>query len=81
MTLSAGRTVTRNKDHGTIRSEGADEGLEERVMHLEAVVESLQDYVDRGSRRSDALIDALQRKTEPGEIGEALGEDARRRGR
>ena len=59
---------------------GADEGLEERLMQLEAVVESLQDAVDRAFRRIDALIDALQHKTEPGEIAKALGEDARRRG-
>jgi hypothetical protein len=58
---------------------GADEGLEERVMQLEAVAESLQDSVGP-SRRLDALIDALQRETEPGETAKALGEDARRRG-
>jgi len=54
--------------------------LEQRVMDLEAVVEGLQDAVDRESRRFDVLIDALQRKTEPAEIAKALGEDARRRG-
>ena len=54
--------------------------LEQRVMDLEAVVEGLQDAVDRESRRFDELIDALQRKTEPAEIAKALGEDARRRG-
>jgi hypothetical protein len=59
---------------------GADERLEERLMRLEAVVEGLQDAVDRAFRRFDALIDALQRKTEPAEIAKALGEDARRRG-
>jgi len=60
--------------------QGAHERLEQRVMELEAVVEGLQDAVDRESRRFDALIDALQRKTEPAEIARALGEDARRRG-
>jgi hypothetical protein len=54
--------------------------LEERVRQLEAVVEGLQDAVHRESRRFDALIEALQRKTEPSEIAKALGEDARRRG-
>jgi hypothetical protein len=59
---------------------GADARLEERLLRLEAVVEGLQDAVDRAARRFDALIDALQRKTEPAEIAKALGEDARRRG-
>ena len=58
----------------------ADERLAERVSQLEAVVEGLQDAVHRESRRFDALIEALQRKTEPSEIAKALGEDARRRG-
>ena len=60
--------------------QNAHERLEERVAQLESVVEGLQDAVDRESRRFDALIDALQRKTEPAEIAKALGEDARRRG-
>ena len=60
--------------------QGAHARLEQRVMELEAVVEGLQDAVHRESRRFDALIDALQRKTEPAEIARALGEDARRRG-
>ena len=50
------------------------------MAQLESVVEGLQDAVHRESRRFDALIDALQRKTEPAEIAKALGEDARRRG-
>jgi chaperonin cofactor prefoldin len=58
----------------------ANERLEERVARLESVVEGLQDAVHRESRRFDALIDALQRKTQPAEIAKALGEDARRRG-
>ena len=58
----------------------AHERLEERVAQLESVVEGLQDAVHRESLRFDALIDALQRKTEPAEIAKALGEDARRRG-
>ena len=60
--------------------QSAHERLEERVAQLESVVEGLQDAVHRESRRFDALIDALQRKTEPAEIAKALGEDARRRG-
>ena len=62
------------------QSQSAHERLEERVAQLESVVEGLQDAVHRESLRFDALIDALQRKTEPAEIAKALGEDARRRG-
>ena len=58
----------------------AEQRLEGRVRQLEAVVEGLQDALYRESERFDALIEALQRKTEPGEIAKALGDDARRRG-
>ena len=58
----------------------AQQRLEERVQHLETVVEGLQDAVDRESRRFDTLIEALERKTDPAEMARLLGEDARRRG-
>ncbi|MET0684868.1 MAG: hypothetical protein ABW060_06100 [Solirubrobacteraceae bacterium] len=57
-----------------------EQRLEERVRQLETVVEGLQDAVHRESERFDALIEALERKTEPAQIAKALREDARRRG-
>ena len=62
-TTLSGRSSRGTRTMEPSEARGADERLEERVMQLEAVVESLQDSVDRASRRFDALIDALQRKT------------------
>ena len=54
--------------------------LEERVTHLEAMIEGLQDAVDRDSRRTHEELDALRRRTEPSEISRALSRDQRERG-
>jgi protoporphyrinogen oxidase len=54
--------------------------LRTRMDALESLVEGLQDAVHRESIRYDALIDALQKKTEPSEIARALSDDARKRG-
>jgi hypothetical protein len=55
-------------------------GLEERVAHLEALVEGLQDAVHREAQRHDRRIADIERKTEPEELARALSADARRRG-
>lgn len=54
--------------------------LEERVTHLESMIEGLQDAVDRDSRRTHEELDALRRRTEPSEISRALSRDQRERG-
>jgi vacuolar-type H+-ATPase subunit I/STV1 len=54
--------------------------LEERLQHLEALVEGLQDALHRESMRHDERIAELERKTEPEELAKALSADARRRG-
>jgi hypothetical protein len=54
--------------------------LEERVAHLEALVEGLQDAVHRDSVRHDERMTELERKTQPETVAKALSEDARRRG-
>jgi hypothetical protein len=54
--------------------------LEERVAHLEALVEGLQDAVHRDSVRHEARMSELERKTDPAELAKALSDDARRRG-
>jgi hypothetical protein len=54
--------------------------LEERVMHLEAAFEGLQDSMYRETQRIDEAIAELHRKTEPHAMSQALSADARRRG-
>jgi uncharacterized coiled-coil protein SlyX len=56
------------------------ERLEQRVSHLEELVEGLQDAVHRESVRRDDETTRLQRRTEPQELARALSEDARKRG-
>jgi hypothetical protein len=54
--------------------------LEERIEHLEDIVEGLQDAVHREAVRHGKQIAGLKAKTEPGEISRALSRDARERG-
>jgi hypothetical protein len=54
--------------------------LEQRVAHLERLLEGFQDSVYRESERHDKLITELQVQVEPGAISAALAEDARKRG-
>jgi hypothetical protein len=54
--------------------------LEQRLQHLEALVEGLQDAVHRDSTRHDERMAELERKTEPEALAKALSDDARRRG-
>jgi hypothetical protein len=63
-------------------SEAADpiQALEQRVTHLEAMIEGLQDAVHRESQRTREQLDDLRHRTEPGEISRALSRDARERG-
>jgi hypothetical protein len=56
------------------------EALEERVDQLEALLEGLQDAVYRESIREGGRIGALEKRTEPSEISQALNRDARERG-
>jgi hypothetical protein len=54
--------------------------LQERVQHLETLVEGLQDSVHRETTRQEQRMLDLERKTEPDALAKALSEDARRRG-
>jgi uncharacterized coiled-coil protein SlyX len=56
------------------------EVLEERVHHLEAMLEGLQDAVDRQVTMHAEQIAALRKRTEPAEMARALSDDARKRG-
>jgi CRP-like cAMP-binding protein len=51
-----------------------------RLDALEAMVEGLQDSVDREARRHEERLSELARRLEPGELARTLSEDARRRG-
>ena len=54
--------------------------LERRVLHLEELLEGLQDAVHRESVRRDDEAARLQRQMAPREMARALSDDARKRG-
>ena len=54
--------------------------LQERVAHLEQLLEGLQDSVHRESERQGKLIADLQAQIQPGVMNAALSKDARERG-
>jgi vacuolar-type H+-ATPase subunit I/STV1 len=56
------------------------ERLERRIEHLESALEGLQDSVHRESTRHSEQIAELRHRTDPHEMAQALGKDARRRG-
>jgi hypothetical protein len=51
-----------------------------RLDGLEAMVEGLQDSVDRQTRRQDDRLDEFARQLEPGELARSISADARKRG-
>ena len=54
--------------------------LIQRVDALEAMVEGLQDSVDRQARRQDERVNELARRLEPAQLARAISDDARERG-
>jgi uncharacterized coiled-coil protein SlyX len=54
--------------------------LEERVSHLENMLEGFQDSVHREITRMNLEADQLRERTEPAEIRRSLSDDARIRG-
>lgn len=54
--------------------------VEQRVDALEAMLEGLQDSVDRQARRHDERIAELARRLEPAQLIRAISDDERRRG-
>ena len=56
------------------------EALEDRVSHLEGLLEGLQDAVHRESIRRNEEAARIQRRTAPHEMARALSDDARKRG-
>ena len=58
----------------------SEDQLAARVDALEAMIEGLQDAVDRQARRQDARMDEMAKRLEPGAVARALSDDARKRG-
>lgn len=56
------------------------DALEARVIHLETLVQGLQDSVHRESSRHAIRIAELEARIRPGALGKALSDDARARG-
>jgi hypothetical protein len=54
--------------------------LEARIVHLEAMIEGLQDAVHRDSIRTDGRLEELRKQLEPAELSRALSAEQRRRG-
>jgi hypothetical protein len=52
----------------------------ERLDALEALVEALQDSVDRQARRYDERFNDLGRQIQPDQLARSLSDDARKRG-
>lgn len=61
-------------DNDVIRS------LEERVAHLEQLVEGLQDSVHREALRQGKRIGEIEAQLHPSALSKALSKDARERG-
>jgi uncharacterized coiled-coil protein SlyX len=74
------RRARAEKSRGASGSGDPVRTLEERVTHLEAMIEGLQDAVHRDSRRTHDELDDLRRRMEPSEISRALSRDQRERG-
>lgn len=78
--LRRNRRAREEKARGASAAADPVQALEQRVAHLEAMIEGLQDAVHRETERTHAQLEDLRRRTEPGEISRALSRDARERG-
>jgi hypothetical protein len=77
------RHARREAAEGSLPAPSAYEplgALEQRVAHLETMVEGLQDAVHREISRTNQEIEELRKRIEPGEMSRSLSEDARHRG-
>lgn len=54
--------------------------LRSRVVHLEQLVQGLQDSVHRGSERQDKRVSEIEKRLDPATMAAALSQDARTRG-
>jgi hypothetical protein len=54
--------------------------MEDRITHIEAMIEGLQDSVHREAVRTSTAIEQLRKRTDPGEMSRALSRETRERG-
>jgi predicted nucleic acid-binding Zn-ribbon protein len=54
--------------------------LEQRLTHMESLLQGLQDSVHRESKRLSDRIAQLEAEIQPAAMGKALSDDARKRG-
>lgn len=80
--IRRGAAETDERARPSTSGAGRDElrALEARVMHLEQLVEGLQDSVHRESTRLSKRIGELEARIDPATLGRALSKDARERG-
>jgi uncharacterized coiled-coil protein SlyX len=78
--LRRSRRAREEKARGASEAADPAASLEQRVAHLEAMIEGLQDAVHRESKRTKEQLEELRHRTEPAEISRALSRDARERG-
>jgi uncharacterized coiled-coil protein SlyX len=78
--LRRSRRAREEKARGASEAADPAASLEQRVAHLEAMIEGLQDAVHRESQRTKEQLEELRHCTEPSEISRALSRDARERG-
>jgi len=71
-------------ERGASASTGPDDdalrALEDRLTHLEQLVEGLQDSVHRETLRQDKRLGELEAQIQPAALSQALSKDARERG-
>jgi hypothetical protein len=72
--------LERSRSSGALPGEPELGLLQNRVAHLEQLVEGLQDSVHRESLRQSERIGELEARIQPAALGRALSEDARNRG-
>jgi uncharacterized coiled-coil protein SlyX len=54
--------------------------LEQRIQHLEAMIEGLQDAIHRESLRTNNKLEEMRKRLEPAELTRAISREERRRG-
>jgi hypothetical protein len=77
---SRDQSAPRERPQGGTPIESELSALEERIAHLEQLIQGLQDSVHRESSRQTDWITALEAQIRPAELARALSEDARSRG-
>ena len=78
--IRRGNAPLGTRSSATGPDEPALRALEQRVAHLEQLVQGLQDAVHREATRQGERIAELEAQIQPDAMGKALSEDRRKRG-